>query len=364
MATDGRRPRVLLLTNGPLDVDNGAEAELAMGLARAMPEMDYLWFRRGRDRHAVPWLGRSVPVVSRHGAPGLPERLQVAVVGARMAREADLVHAVLTIGPGFPAFSRLWPPLIHGKPVLHTVPGVTDPELLARSRPLGPTVALSEVTAQSLGAAGFGEVRVIGPMIELDQWPLRPRSVRDPPIVLATGHHDPDGGAYEAIGSAAVAARAGARFQLILALQGRPGQNVGRLERALRSRAAQEGLHATEVLGGVDNLLRLLAVSDIVLHLPRALGGRPDVPFTVLKALATGRPVILSDLPQFAPLKDAVLRAPAHDTHRAGHLLLQLLDRPWWWERLAERGRSTVEERFAAGPFSSRYAELYRRLLA
>ncbi|WP_328766878.1 glycosyltransferase [Streptomyces sp. NBC_00286] len=361
MAADPRRPRVLLLTSGPLDAGDGEEAELALSLAQAMPEVDHFWFRRGREP-AAAWRGRSVPKVSRNGAPGLPERLQVAAVGARLARRADLVHAVLSISPGFPAFSRLWLPLLHGRPVLHTVPGVWDPGLLARSRPLGPTVALSEVTARALGAAGFGKVPVIGPMIEPAEWQLRPRSVRDPPIVLATGHHDPGGGAYEAIGAAAVAARAGARFQLILAVQGRPGQHVGRLEQSLRSRAAQEGLHASEVLGSVEDLPRLLAVSDIVLHLPQTLGGRPDVPFTVLKALATGRPVIMSDLPQFSGLKDAVLRAPV--PHRAGHLLLQLLDRPWWWEKLAERGRATVEERFGPARFRSGYAALYRNLLA
>ncbi|GAA2629744.1 glycosyltransferase [Streptomyces vastus] len=364
MAADARRPRVLLLTSGPLDAGDDAEAELALSLAHAMPEVDHFWFRRGGNGPTGSWRGRSVPKVSRNGAPGLSERLHVAAVGARLARRADLVHAVLTIGPGFPAFSRLWPPLLHGRPVLHTVPGVSDPVLLARSRPLGPTVALSEVTARALGAAGFGKVPVIGPMIEPEEWQVRPRSVRDPPIVLATGHHDPGGGAYEAIAAAAVAARAGARFQLILAVQGRPGQRVGPLEQALRDRATQEGLHATEVLGSVEDLPRLLAVSDIVLHLPRTLGGRPDVPFTVLKALATGRPAILSNLPQFAPLNDAVVRAPAADAHRAGHLLLQLLDRPWWWEKLAEHGRATVEERFGPARFRSGYAALYRNLLA
>ena len=365
MAADGHAPRVLLLTSGPLDVQDGAEAELAMALARTMPEVEYWWVRRwpGRKRPDVASLGRSVPVMSRAGAGALPEQLQVAAAGAWMARRADLVHAVLTIGPGFPAFSRRWPPLIRGRPVLHTVPGITDLALLARCRPLGPTVALSEVTARALGSAGFGEVRVIGPTIRLDQWPLRPRPVRDPPIILATGRHDPDGGAHEAIACAAVAARAGARFQLILAVQGRAGQDVRPLEQALHARAAQEGLHATEVLGRIENLPRLLAVSDVVLHLPRALGGGPDVPSIVLKALATGRPVILSDLPQFAPLKDTVLRAPARDANRSGHLLLELLDRPWWWEKLTERGRVTVEERFGPRRFRSQYAELYRRLL-
>ncbi|MFC9491129.1 glycosyltransferase, partial [Streptomyces hydrogenans] len=229
--------------------------------------------------------------------------------------------------------------------------------------PLGTTVALSDVTARQLGGAGFGDVAVVLPMIRLDRWPLVPRPVDGPPTVLVTGHHDPLGGASDAIRAAAVAVRAGARMRLLLALRGRPGQDVPALERGLRERAAREGLFGTDVLGRVDDVQGLLAASDVLLFLPRDLGGKADIPLTVLEALATGRPVILSDLPEFAVLRDAVLRTPPGDAHRAGHLLRQLLDRPWWWQSLAEQGRATVRRDFTPERFRARYAALYRRLL-
>ncbi|WP_149182507.1 glycosyltransferase [Streptomyces sp. TRM49041] len=364
MAADGRRPRVLLLTSGPLDGRQGADTQLATALAQTVPDTEFLWF--GQQPRGLPigqTSGRRLPIVSRHGVPDLPVRLQSAAVGALAARRADLVHVVMTIGSGFPSFSRLWPRLVGRRPVLHTVPGVMDPALLTRCRPLGPTVALSEVTAGALRAAGFHDVRIIRPLVRLDHWPRRPRPDTSPPTVLIVAHHDPEGGAEDAIKSAAVAARAGARFHPVLAVRARPGQNARLLEAGLRAHAENEGLYDIEILGHVPDMHGLIVSSDVLLFVPRALGGKADVPLTVLEALATGRPVILSDLPQFASLRDTVLRAPAGDCHRTGHLLRQLLERPWWWENLAERGRATVEDRFGPDRFRADYERLYQELL-
>lgn len=364
MLRDGRRPRVLLLTSGPLDGQKGADTQLAMSLAQAVPQAEYTWFRQWPRRdEPVGIQGRSVPIPSRNGVPRMAERLQVAAAAAALAHRVDVIHAVMTIGAGFPAFARMWPWLVNGRPVLHTVPGVRDPARLRRSRPLGITVALSEVTAGMLSDAGFGEVRVIDPMVPLDQLPQRGRPTGDRPAVLVTGHHDPDGGAHEAITAAAVAHRAGARFTLVLALRSRPGQDVRALVRALHTHAAREGLPNVEIHEYVEDLPGLLAASDVVLYVPGALRGKADVPLTVLEALATGRPVILTDLPHFASLADSVLRAPVGDWNCIGRLLYQLLDQPRWWEELAKRGRAMVEDRFCPARFKSQYAQLYQELL-
>jgi glycosyltransferase involved in cell wall biosynthesis len=361
----GRRPRVLLLTSGPLDGHRGADTDLAMTLLERLGEVRYSWFRkwpRPDDRvRALP--GRPLPIGSLDGEPRVPERLQAAAYALALARRSDLVHALITVGPGFPAASRAWPALVGDRPVLHTVPGVMDPALLPRSRPLGLTVALSRTTAQALRTAGFGDVRVVPPVVRLDRWPQVPRPPGDTPTVLVTGHHDPRGGSGEAVAAAAVARRAGARFKLVLALRGRPGQDVRALEGALRAQAYREGLPDTEVLGHVDDMQALLAAADVLLYLPRSTGGKADVPLTVLQALATGRPVVLSELPQFLPVRDVVLRAEPGDSEHAGFLLADVLARPRWWRSLAERGRAAVEARFAEAGFAAEYARLYEELL-
>jgi glycosyltransferase involved in cell wall biosynthesis len=365
MVRDRRPPRVLLLTSGPVDGGRGGDTDLAMALAQSIPEVRYLWFRKwpGRDETVRDLPGRPVPLLSRAGVPHLPVRVQAAVAGCLLTRRCDLVHAVMTIGNTFPPFSRLWPNLVGDTPVLHTVPGVMNPALLARSRPLGPTVALSEATAGEMRTAGFGDVRVIRPVVQLDEWPRQPRPASDRPTVLVTGHHDPGGGAEEAIASAAVAARAGAHFRLVLALRDRPGQNTRALEENLRAQAVRQGLPETEVLGHLCDMHSLVASADVLLYVPRALGGKADVPLTVLQALATGRPVVLSELPQFESLRGTVLRAAPGDFEWTGRVLRQLLDRPRWWQNLAERGRATVEERFGVAQFAAQYARLYEELL-
>ncbi|KQX49841.1 MULTISPECIES: glycosyltransferase family 4 protein [unclassified Streptomyces] len=358
------RPRVLLLTSSPLDGAEGCDVRLASDVLGALPDVDFVWFSQWpRRRQAPPTRGRPVRLLSRDGVPHVPERVQSALLGAVFARRVDLVHAFLTIGRTFPAFSWLRPLLLGGRPVVHTVPGVMDNRFLARTRPLGTTIALSESMARRLRAADFGDVRVVPPMIGLDAWPYLPRPEGFPTVLFA-GHHDPDGGAEIAIDAAAEAVRAGARFRLVLAMRGRPGQDPGALDEALRERAGASGLTDFEVLGYVDDMHALLASVHVLLFPPAVLGGKADIPLTVLQALASGRPAILSDLPQFADFGHAVLRAPAGDARRTGQQLAWLLDQPRSWDVLAERGRSLVEEHFGPERFAARYAALYRELLS
>ncbi|GGU95837.1 hypothetical protein GCM10010275_37280 [Streptomyces litmocidini] len=360
----GERPRVLLLTGGPLDGAEGGALRLASDVLGSLPDVDFVWFAQGPKGHRpAPEHGRPVRILSRGGVPHAPARTQSALAGTLFAHRVDLVHAFLTIGRTFPVLSRLRPLLFGGRPVVHTVPGVTDNRFLGPSRPLGTTVALSESMARLLRAADFGDVRVVPPMIALDEWPYLPRPEGFPAVLFA-GRHDPHGGAETAIEAAAEAHREGARFRLVLAMRGRPGQDAVALDEALRERAGAAGLPDVEVRGYVDDMHALLASVQVLLYPPVVLGGAPDIPFTVLQALATGRPSILSDLPQFADFGHAVLRAPAGDGRRTGQQLAWLLDRPRSWDMLAERGRALVEDHFGPERFAFRYGALYRELLS
>jgi glycosyltransferase involved in cell wall biosynthesis len=356
--------RVLLLTSSPLEGHEGADKQLATAIANGIPQAEYVWFTRwpgdGKPRLTH---GRPVPLLSKDGVPRWPERLQVTVAAAALARRTDLVHAVMTIGYGFPVFSRFGRYLFGHRPVIHTIPGVRDVGLLTNTRPLGVTVALSDTTASELRAVGFGDVRVIPPAVALEKWRWQPR--RDgPPVVLFAGHHDAGGGAAEALAAAGVAARAGARFRLVLAMRRRPGQDVRTLDRELMAQARHEALDDVEILGHVTDMHRLLGSADVVLFPPTALSGKADVPLTILEAMATGRPVILSDLPQFAILGDAVLRAPAANSELTGGLLARLLSQPLYWNAVASNGRKTVEERFGPERFARQYLLLYQEVLS
>lgn len=357
------RPRVLLLTGGPMDGAEGSDVRLASDVLEALPDVDFVWFARwpdhGRD---PPRRGRPVRMLSRDGVSHVPQRVQAVLAGAVLARRVDLVHAFLSVGSAFPVFSWLRPLFLGGRPVVHTVPAVADCRFLARSRPLGATVALSESMARRLRSADFGDVRVIPPMIDLDTWPYLPRP-RGYPMVLFAGYHDLRGGAETAIDAAAEAWRTGARFRLVLAMRRRPGQHFGLLDQALRERAGAAGLPDVEVRGHVEDMRALIASAHVLVYAPAVLGGKADIPLIVLQSLASGRPAVLSDLPQFADFGHAVLRAPAGDARRTGQQLAWLLDQPRSWDVLAERGRALAEDHFGPERFAARYAALYRELL-
>ena len=364
MGGDARSPRVLLFTSSPLEGSEGADKQLAAMIAEATPDMEFTWFTRWPARGRRPRLagGHPVPIASRDGIPHVPERLQVTTAGALLARRSDLVHAIMTVGTGFPQFSRWWPVLFGTRPVVHTVPGVLDTRLLSRARPLGITVAYSEATAQALRSNGFGDVRVIAPAVSLARWPRRPRAAGIP-AVLFTGHHDPGGGAREAIAAATVARRAGARFRLVLAMRLRPGQRGQALAADLARQACREGLSNVTVHGHVPDMQGLLAATDVLLFIPRMLSAKADIPLTVLEALATGRPVIMSDLPQVAGLGVAVLRVPPGDARQAGELLAGLLADPLRWEAVAGHGNAVVRARFGSQRCVRQYRRLYSELL-
>jgi glycosyltransferase involved in cell wall biosynthesis len=128
------------------------------------------------------------------------------------------------------------------------------------------------------------------------------------------------------------------------------------------AQARQEALDQVEILGHVSDMHRLIAAADVLLFPPAALSGKADVPLTALEAMATGRPVILSDLPQFAILGDAVLRAPVGNSVVTGDLLATLLRRPQYWDEFARKGRAAVAEHFGSARFAERYKHLYQEV--
>lgn len=358
--------KILLLTSHPLEGRDGADKQLATSVARGMTDTEFTWFSRAPSvSERALSAGRRIRVLSRQGVPGASERLQIAVRGTYLEPRHDLVHAILTIGPGFARYARLRGrvPVQLRRPVIHTVPGIAAPHLLEGAQPLGRTVALSQATADRLQHAGFGNVAVIPPGVELDRWPASPRPGGNISTVLFAGHHDPGGGATESVLAAAKAQRRGHRLRMIFAMRPRIGQDSATEDGRLRAFAASHGLEDVVVHGRVDDLPALVRAADILLFPPLQLHGKADVPLTVLEAMATRRPVIVSDLPEFAALGEAVLRTPVGDTTELGARLGMLLGMPKRWDELAEAGRRLVEERFSDRSMAAAYRRLYDEIL-
>src|SRR5205807_6934205 len=106
-------------------------------------------------------------------------------------------------------------------------------------------------------------------------------------------------------------------------------------------------------------MLPLVAEASLVLMPAITLAGKADIPLIVLEAMASGRPVIASDLPYFAAVSDAVHTVPAGDSASLGGEIVRLLQSHTEWQRSADAGRLRVERSFSDRAMVAVYAELY-----
>lgn len=353
--------RILLVTSHPVAPPwDSADKQLAHSLLTHVRDHRFTAF--GRAGHPIQGATR-IPVWSRDGRPGGVERAQIALVSSFLESTVDLVHVVMTIGPAAARAARARQLVARRRrPVLHTVPGVIREEHLERFRPLGTTVVLSERKASVLRDAGFDDVRVVPPAIALARWPRR-APVRGRPTLLFAGHHDPGGGAEETLRAAAELARRGLDVDVVLAMRSRLDQDARAEAERVRRLAAELGVVSARVLGRVDDMPELLRQTSIVAFPAKDLHGKADVPLVVLEAMATGRPVVLSDLPSFDGLGEAPIRVPAGDPARLAEAIGTLLADDAAWEWHAGRGRQLVEDRHSETSMARAYERLYAELL-
>jgi len=103
-----RPARVLLMTSHPIGGRDGADKELAFAIANGVADVNFTWFGRSGARRREPLSGgRRIPLLSVDGMPGPLERTQAGAWGLALEHRVDLLHAVMTIGPGFARFTRL-----------------------------------------------------------------------------------------------------------------------------------------------------------------------------------------------------------------------------------------------------------------
>jgi len=152
--------------------------------------------------------------------------------------------------------------------------------------------------------------------------------------------------------------------RLVLALRTRPGQDHSAELVAAEAAARGAGIADVQVHGRIEAMTDALAAADVVLFNPLRLdGGKADVPLTVLEALATGRPVVATKLPQLAALSDVLVQVPAGAAAEASEAVRLLLTEPVAWQERSQSGRDAVERRFSGKQMCRAYAEIYAELL-
>jgi len=154
--------------------------------------------------------------------------------------------------------------------------------------------------------------------------------------------------------------------QDVVVLMTRYLANATELE-ALETQAAELGVAErmivvdTVAYGEMPDLYRL---ADVVVSLAASDGG----PITVIEALATGRPVVATDLPavrEWAAELDPAALVPVADAEATARAIEHLLSlSPSERDELSRRGRGAVEERAGERANMERMELLYRELAA
>jgi glycosyltransferase involved in cell wall biosynthesis len=352
----------LLVTTHPVAPPwDSADKHIAAALIRHAAGPSLANF--GRAARPTPLAGaRRLPMLSRRGKPQAPELLQAAVLGTAIQPAFDLVHAVVSVGPGFRRLVQAWRALPRRlrPPLVHTVPGVADLAGFAVRDDRTQVVALSQRTADLLRQAGAADVAVIEAGIDTVLWPLLEPPDTGRTTVLFAGHCDADGGLDTAIDGVARAAREDGDVDLLLALRHRPGRSASREQAAARGRAIAAGIPRVEVHGENAPMRELVRRASVVVLPGKRLHGKADVPFVVLESLSSGRPVILGDLPEYDGLGDVVDRIPAGSAEALGAAVLESARAP---SRRREAARRVVEQRYSERAMAGRYVELYGQVL-
>jgi glycosyltransferase involved in cell wall biosynthesis len=368
------RPRVYLLTNGPVSPPwSGGDTNLARVLVTADFGVDFTFLGDHGDRS--PLLPGHVRQELRFATriPTLREQLRIFSWLCRERDDVDLVHLVITFGP-----SRLKQAALGSLPLLTRNPFVvTCPNgeflpvgLLARAAAV---VAISQKTEASLRQMGLTEVHRIPPAIDLDRFQPGPEAVAQralglppAPSLLFAGHYDPGGGLDSALEVVFRLRQEFPSLRLLTAMRRRPGETDARERARIAVRFQHVGLaEAVVELGPSADIPLALQACRAVLFQPDRVGRKMDLPMVLLEALASGRPIVVSPTDALGELSDgspAVVVEPGGSDRTAAHLASLLVDRGYA-DAASAAARRLARCRYSAESMVAAYAELYARVL-
>jgi glycosyltransferase involved in cell wall biosynthesis len=131
-------------------------------------------------------------------------------------------------------------------------------------------------------------------------------------------------------------------------------------EQPLRQRLRQLAVeHLFVFLGFVPDMASVLAESDVVI-IPSRIEG---IPLVLLEALASGRPVVASDVGAIhevlSPSTGVLIGGGANEAERFAEAIVALLDQPTLLEKLGREGRRKMEAEYDMQASRREYCELF-----
>lgn len=138
-----------------------------------------------------------------------------------------------------------------------------------------------------------------------------------------------------------------------------------RMETSIRHFVQSQGLErSVRFLGKVENFPALLRASDVLLYPVSSMVGKVDTPLTVLEAMATGLPIVITDI---APLNevfqpDVGRMVAVGNNEELVRAMLDLSADPESRHRMGLAAQAATRARYKVHRMAQAYEELYAEL--
>jgi O-antigen/teichoic acid export membrane protein/glycosyltransferase involved in cell wall biosynthesis len=370
----GQRPTVYMLTSQPVSPPwNGGDKNLAKTLLSGDSGVDFAFVGQPTDTSRWPSRHHRKLLADQSVLPSGRTKLRLFWSALVHWPRMDLVHAIITFRPGLVAGLALLS-LRHltGVPLVVTCPSGRNLPLSLLRR-ASAVVVISRATSATLGRAGVDSVRLIPPAVDLNLY--RPGSAENArrrlglprrPMILFAGHYDAGGGFEEALRLLQEIRGRLRNTRMLVAMRRRPGYADAR-----RADAAQVLIDKLDLRGcviqldGQVELSLLLHACDVAVFQPRTLGMKMDIPLTLVEALASGRPIVVSHIESLGELADGSNAVCVDDPGgtRSISYVERILTDPAFAAEARTAARALAEQRYGADVMSEAYRELYSELV-
>lgn len=234
-------------------------------------------------------------------------------------------------------------------------------------------VVLSDWTANYLRSLGIRRVVRINAGINLDffsppddRLSLRGRWAlpKDKVIALFSGELTRLGSLEIMLAIVPKVLAANSHLHLVFACPTRKPEDL-RARQEAQDWIRQQGYEdSVTFLGDIDDFPSLLKACDMLLFPVATMTGKIDTPLTVLEAMATEVPVILTDLPPLNEVlkTDCGIAITPRDNNAFVQAILELADDKERRQKMGANGRRTVEECYNLQQMVRAYEDLYSEI--
>lgn len=237
-------------------------------------------------------------------------------------------------------------------------------------------VALSEYNRSRLEAAGVRGVVRIPPGIPVPELAAQDARIQvrrafglplDEPVVLFAGDYQ-FSSAAEVLAGAIPRVLDGRRARFVYAC--RIKQEASReIEARVKAQIQAAGVGASVLfLNEVEDILGLIAASDLAVMPSESLYAKMDIPLVLLECLAQRVPLVVADV---APLNEILggredygLAVPPKDEEALARAVASLVDDPARLRQMGEAGRRAVIGTYGAATMAAAYEDLYDEIRA